>query len=225
MWFLVSVALAGIPEDLSMASDTDLPTDLREAAFQRLSQPGGTDTLVRLAEDPDTPKPQKWVAVRALGPMNDDPSRIALLRFLSSSNAQMRMAACGALGDRGDASLSAYVASHLTDPALLVRAAATDSLGKLKDPSTLADLERALEDPSNRYRGTSLWFRRHIVDAMAAIGTDEAVGPLARALEDDDPEVAAAAVKGLEKVAGFSYAEGRTVDQEREAWRRWARSR
>lgn len=225
MWWLASLALAGVPEDLSMAADTDLPTELREAAFRRIAQPGSTDALVRLAEDPETPKPQQWVAVRALGPMNDDASRIALLRFLSSSNAQMRMAACGAIADRGDTSLSSYVAAHLTDPALLVRAAAADSLGKLKDPGTLSDLERALEDPTNRYRGASLWFRRHLVDAMGAIGTDAAVGPLARALDDDDPDVANSAIQALEKVAGFSYREGRTPDQEREAWRRWARSR
>jgi hypothetical protein len=57
---------------------------------------------------------------------------------------------------------------------------------------------------------------------MGAIGTDGAISPLAKALDDADVEVSAAAVKALEKVAGFSYAAGRSKDEEKEAWRRWS---
>ena len=91
-------------------------------------------------------------------------------------------------GDRSGAARAPHQGGRATDPALLVRAAAADALGKLRDPSTLADLERALQDPTNHYRGTSLWFRRHLVEAMGAIGTEAAAPYLARALEDADPE-------------------------------------
>jgi HEAT repeat protein len=222
LWTLVMAAWAGVPEDLEIAADTNLPTDLRQAAFGRLAQADATDTLSKLAADKQTPRNQRWIAIRALGPIKDDASRVALLRFLADADAGARMAALGALGDRGDTSLSGYVAARLTDPALLVRAAAVDALGKLKDPATLSDLERALQDPTNHYRGASLWLRREVVEAMGSIGTDAAVPPLARALDDKDLDVASAAVDALEKIAGFSYAEGRTSDQEREAWRRWA---
>ncbi len=223
MWtLLVALALAGVPEDLATAADTDLPTPLRQEAFARLAQPGSTDALTKIAEDREIPGPQRWVAVRALGPIGDDASRVALLRFLAANDAQTRMAALGAIGDRGDRSLSGYAAARLSDPALLVRAAAAEALGKLKDPATVADLERALQDPTNHYRGASLWFRRHLVEAVAAIGTDTAVPVLARAIDDADPEVAGAALRGLEKIAGFSYAEGRTPEQEKAAWKRWA---
>jgi HEAT repeat protein len=222
MWLLVSAALAGIPEDLATAADTDLPTGLREEAYARIATPGSSNALTKLAESKETAKAQRWVAIRALGPIGDDESRVALLHFLASSDASERMAALGGIGDRGDTTMSGHVAARLADPALLVRAAAAQALGKLKDPSTLGDLDRALQDPTNHYRGASLWFRPHLVDAMAAIGTDAAVPGLARALEDKDPNVSAAALAGLEKVAGFSYKEGRTPEQEREAWRRWA---
>ncbi|MFN7142498.1 MAG: HEAT repeat domain-containing protein [Myxococcota bacterium] len=228
MWTLLaalafsSAASAGVPEDVETAADTNLPTHLRQQAFDRVAQPGATDALTALAKDPNTPKQERWVAIRALGPIGDDPSRVALLQFLAADDAPTRMAALGAIGDRKDPSLSGYAAARLSDPALLVRASAAEALGKLKDPSTLPDLERALKDPTNHYRGTSLWLRRHLVDAMGAIGTDAAVPGLARALDDADPQVVAAAIAGLEKIAGFSYKEGRTPDQEREAWRRWA---
>lgn len=223
MWtLLVAMALAGVPEDLETAADTNLPTALREQAFARLATPDAVDTLTALAKDKDTRPQQKWVAIRALGPVKDDASRVAILQFLAAEDAHARMAALGALGDRGDVTLSGYAAARLADPALLVRAAAAEALGKLKDPSTLPDIERALQDPTNHYRGASLWFRRHLVEAAGNIGTDAAVPLLARALDDADPEVSGAAVKALEKVAGFSYAEGRTADQERAAWKRWA---
>jgi hypothetical protein len=223
MWLLLAaVGLAGVPEDVATAADTNLPTALRQQAFDRLAQPGGADALVAFVGDKDSPPPQRWVAVRALGPMGDDPSRVALLRFLAATDAQTRMAALGAIGDRGDTSLSGYAAARLEDPALLVRAAAAEALGKLKDPGTLGDLDRALSDPTNHYRGTSLWFRTHLVQAIATIGTDAAVPLLARVIDDADADVARAAIVGLEKIAGFSYAEGRTADQERAAWKRWA---
>jgi HEAT repeat protein len=223
MWaLLVAMALAGVPEDLETAADTNLPTALREQAFARLATPDAVDALTALAKDEHTRPQQRWVAIRALGPVKDDASRVAILQFLASEDAHARMAALGALGDRGDTTLSGYAAARLTDPALLVRAAAAEALGKLKDPSTLPDLQRALVDPTNHYRGASLWFRRHLVEAAGSIGTDAAVPLLARALEDADPDVAGAAVKALERVAGFSYAEGRTADQERAAWKRWA---
>ncbi len=223
-WFLgwTSFAWAGVSEDAATAADVDLPTALREAAFARMAQAGGAAALVKLAEDPQTSTREQWVAIRALGPMPDDEARVALLHFLVSTSVEARIAAVGALGDRGDIGLAGHVAGRLEDKALLVRAAAGEALGKLKDPNTLGDLDRALRDPTNRYRGSSLWFRRAFVQAMAAIGTDAAAPFLARALDDDDPAVTAAAVVGLESLAGFSYAEGRTPDQERQAWRRWA---
>ncbi|MFZ5476082.1 MAG: HEAT repeat domain-containing protein [Myxococcota bacterium] len=220
--FLFGLAFAGLPEDLADAADTDLPTKTREEAWGRLVKGGTARDLVRLAELPDTPKNQRWVAIRALGPIPGDEARDAILRYLEAKDASTRMAALGALGDRGDRALSGRVAAALSDKALLVRAAAAEALAKLGDPSTLGDLERALKDPTNSYRGTSMWVRRRFVETMAAIGTDAAVPYLARALDDADADVSAAAVHGLEKVAGFSYAEGRTPEEEREAWRRWA---
>jgi HEAT repeat protein len=227
LWSLVAsvfvrVALAGVPEELTVAADTDLPTELRQAAFDRLAVPGNVAALTRVGDAADTPKPHRWVAIRALGPIQDDEARVALLHFLAAKDASARMAALGAIADRGDRTLSGYAAARLGDPALLVRAAAADALARLGDPGTLADLERALQDPTNHYRGASLWFRRHLVEAMGAIGTDAASPYLARALDDADPEVVTAAVAGLEKTAGFSYREGRTPDQERTAWKRWA---
>lgn len=218
-------AWAGIAEDVVLAADAEQPLDLRQAAFARLHGEEGTATLVRMATDNTTPAPQRWVAVRALGKNPSEAARDALIAFLASDNAPVRIAACYAIGERGDRSLAGRVAARLEDKALLVRHAAADALAMLRDPATVPDLARALDDPSNHYRGTSMWVRRHFVEAIGAIGGEHAMAPLAKALDDGDPDVARAAVKGFELVAGFSYDEGRTDAEEREAWRRWAAQR
>ncbi|MBM4366896.1 MAG: HEAT repeat domain-containing protein [Deltaproteobacteria bacterium] len=219
------LALAGLAEDVETAADAEQPTDLRQAAFSRLHAEEHTSALVKLANDADTTPAKRWVAVRALGKNESMAARDALVGFLASDNAPVRIAACLALGERGDRSLAGRVAARLEDKALLVRHAAADALGQLRDPGTIPDLARALDDPSNHYRGTSMWVRRHFVEAIGNIGGDGAIAPLKKALDDGDKDVAGAAIQGFEKVAGFSYGEGRSDAEEKEAWRRWAGQR
>ncbi len=222
---LTGFGFAGIPDDVQLAADADKPLELRQEAFGRLHEEPAADSLVAIAKDAQTTPARRWVAVRALG-LNTAPAALsALLEFLASDNAPTRIAALAALGERKDKSTAGRVAARLEDKALLVRQAAADALALIGDTRTLPDLGRALADPTGTYRGTSMWVRRHYVEAMGRIGTTEAIRYLAPALEDGDETVVSAAIAGLEKVAGFSYKEGRTQDEEKEAWRRWSKGR
>ena len=40
-------------------------------------------------------------------------------------------------------------------------------------------------------------------------------------LYDDDPAVVEATISALEEIAGFDFKEGRDLDAQKEAWRRW----
>lgn len=222
---LVASARAGVPEDLASASDGTLPMAVRQAAYGRIIAGGNVEALVTEAQDGRNPDARRWVAVRALGPMPAKAARDALVKLVDARDAYTRIAALGALAERNDRSDSGRVAGRLRDKALLVRFAAADALGRIKDPSTLPDLSRALEDPSNRHRGASLFLRRAYVDAIAKIGTDAAPSYLAKVLEDDDPAVVEAALFGLERLAGFDYRDGRSATEEIAAWKRWASSR
>jgi HEAT repeat protein len=221
----LQLALAGLPEELAVASDKDLPQEVRQKAFEQLvvigSEEGQLEALYRICLDQGRSVPERWVATRALGLVQTLEARQLLAELMNSQDVWVRLAAVTAAGERGDIALSGRVAARLTDKAILVRGAAAESLGKLKDPATIGDLERALQDPSNWYRGTSLWVRRKFVEALANIGKESAP-VLARTLDDKDPEVAATALKALEYIAGFSFKEGRTPAEEKEAWKRWA---
>ncbi len=213
---------AGILADVSRAADPELPQELREAAYTRVVAARDAQVLVELVRAKDTSDRRRWVAVRALGPMGTPESRDALLGLLESPEALTRIAVLGALGDRADRSLAGRVAVRLSDPALLVRVAASRALGQIRDLGTLPDLSRALADPTNAHPGVAPWMRVGFIEAMVAIGTTEAGPYLARALDDADPAVVVAAITGLETVAGFSYVEGRTRAEEITAWKRWA---
>lgn len=226
VWLLAATAaFAGVPEDIDLAADSSKPLELRREAFSKLQVESATSTLIRIANDTSAAAGHRWVAVRALGMIPTGEAEVALIALLANPQAPTRIAACLAAGERGDQRLSGRVAARLDDKALLVRQAAADALAQLRDPTTLADLSRALADPSNTYRGTSMWVRRHYVQAMAAIGTDRAIPELAVALRDSDSTVREAAVVGFEKLAGFSYRDGRTPEEEAEAWQRWSKGR
>lgn len=223
MTLLLALALAAPRDDLLIASDPDKPLAEREVAFGRMALPGETGAVIALIDSAQVTEDQRWVLIRTLGRNPSDEARVALVDLVGHTSALTRMAAVQALADRNDHTLAGTIAARLEDPAILVRAAACDALGRLRDPGTLPDLARALADPSNHYRGQSLWVRPRFAEALGLIGTEAAVAPLARALDDRDPAVVQAALGGLERVAGFSYAEGRTEAEQIEAWRRWAR--
>ena len=222
LWLLLLVATpanASVTEDAAIAANITEDLALREAAYRRLMTVESTPGVIARLKAPDLDPQQRWVLIRSLGPNPSDDARSTLVALAESKDAMVRSAVMEALGDRGDKAMTGKVVRGLSDPALLVHAAALDALIQLKDPSALSDLDNALKDTKGTYRGTS--FRTKIVEAEAACGRDSA-RYLAAALLDNDPNVTTAARAWLEAIAGFSYREGRTPDQEAEAWRRWA---
>lgn len=220
----IGAALAGPSDDLALAADGDIPVVARQQAFERLVALGSTDialvSQVATAEEADTR--QRWVAIRALGHIGGASAEQLVTRLLQDPQPAIRAAAVGALGETGKRDHSTAVAAMLKDPAIIVRAEAATALAKLGDPRSVDALSAALDDKSNWHRDTPLWVRRHYVMALGEIGNKSAVPALLRAMDDPDPQVAAEVVPAFEKIGGFSMGEGRTDEQEREAWRRWA---
>lgn len=219
-------AWSGAREDLLQATDAALPEASRLAAFDRLVAASTTDLSVveGLVKDPKADARARWVAVRALGRVQGDRAEQLLLGTLDDPEPAMRAAAAQALGDLGQRRHAAKASALLTDPAILVRASAAEALCKIGDDGAVDALSAALFAKDAWYRGSSLWVRRHYVDAIGCIGRRSAVPALLRALDDADPAVSAASMRALARVAGFDYAEGRSPQEARDAWRRWAQS-
>jgi HEAT repeat protein len=223
----LALALAGpADDDLRMASNEEAPEVTRREAFNRLVERGLTDLSVieAVARNPNADARQRWVAVRVVGKVGGDRGRKILMDIAQDDMPAMRTAAVQALGDIGDPQLAGQIEGALKDPAIIVRAGAAEALGKLGNPESVRALSDALAARDNYYRGQSLWVRRHYVEALGAIGSPRAVPTLLRCLDDADPAVVAGAMLAFEKVSGRSYAEGRSPEEQKEAWRRWAQS-
>lgn len=222
-FLLMQSANADIPSEIAVAADKNLPEESRQAAFDRVVAEGRANTAVLVQASLDgEDTPTRWVAIRALGHVGGQQVQQTLLELLSDPEPAIRSASIGALAEVGSRSHSGRIAQLLTDPAILVRATAARALGELRDPSTLYALDDALSASDNYYRGTSLWVRPHFVMAMGEIGDARALPALMRGLDDDAPDVVDASLRALEQISGVSFADGRTPEEEREAWRRWA---
>jgi HEAT repeat protein len=220
--FLLSFpAFAGVETLIDRASDGDLPREQRQAAFDELVRTGYGAELITLAEDSETDARQRWVIIRAIGKIDSPPGREALVRLLRDDISGIRAAAAMALGDSEDHSHAEAIAGLLEDPAVIVRASAADALAQLGASEAVPYLIRALDDPSNFYRGDSLWVRRHYVVALGACNDRAALPALMRCLDDADPHMVDAALVALEQVSGVSWADGRDRREQIEAWKRW----
>lgn len=217
-------ALAAPSDDLNLAAAADVPVQARQEAFDRLVRLGDTDiglvTQTAMAEAEDTRK--RWVAIRVLGHVGGDAAEGTVVGLLGDPQPAIRAAAVGALGETGKRAHTAGIAALLEDPAVIVRAEAATALAKIGDPSAVPALSRALQSRASYHRDSSLWVRRHYVMALGSIGHKDAVPALLQALDDPDPVVAEATIPAFEQIGGFSMGEGRTDEQQREAWRRWA---
>jgi len=218
------VAWAGPVQDLAQAADPDLPEAARMAAFERLVSAGTTDigTVTRVALDDEGDTRKRWVAIRALGKIQGDRAQQTLEKLAKNPEPAIRAAAVQSMGDLGNGRLSPVLIEKLTDPAVIVRAGAAEALCKVGDYSAVEPLAAALRSSDNFYRGSSLWVRRHFVAALGCIGSREAIPILLASLDDKDPSVQQSAVLAFRQVAGFSYGEGRSPEEEVQAWKRWA---
>ena len=81
------------------------------------------------------------------------------MKTLKDPEPAIRTAAVSALGDFGQKKHTMLIGRFLKDDAVIVRVAAAESLGKIGDAKAISMLEAALDDPSNQYRGSSLWVR------------------------------------------------------------------
>lgn len=224
---LLSGPAAAAPvDDLNLAAASDVPVVARQEAFDRLVMAGLTDTALvhQVAADSNGDTRKRWVAIRVLGHVGGDRAEQALLALIDDPQPAIRAAVAGALGETGNMRYTQSIMALLQDPAVMVQAEAATALAALRDPVAVPALAKALESKSGYRNDTSLWVRRHYVMALGSIGHKDGIPALVRALDDEDPQVAEAAIPALEQIGGFSMGEGRTWEQQREAWRRWGQA-
>lgn len=126
----------------------------------------------------DLPVHTTALVVRSLGLIGDLRAEPTLLAFLSSRDAELRIAACSAIGKSGSPASVPPLIRALGDEDWRVRARAAAALGGLADPRAVQPLYDVLSD-------RAWWVRQNAAEALAQL--PGGLGTLAAAGNHDDP--------------------------------------
>ncbi len=132
-----------------------------------------------------------------------------LLSALELPNGDLRARAVRALGRIGDPSTRATVENSLRDGDAAVRAEAVLALGMIGDSSSLPALIDASSDPVAAVR-------RRIAESLGLLADRSAVETVLKLLEDDDPDVVAAACYSVSRFERADWAVTPLLDLIRE---------
>jgi HEAT repeat protein len=199
----------------------NLPLESRLQALRRQG-PEGYRSLVQLMMDEKTPMEIRWRAVTAIGRIGGKESRPELERALGSKDWFMRNAGLIAMAgvDRGEA--ARWAKRLLSDKALIVRAAAVDTLAGLGDKSGADLLWEKLYSKENFKGKQSLFIRRKIVETLGQLEGKGREAKFIEILGDRDEDLHMAAIAALERISGLTLGTAKDpLHLKRERWEAW----
>lgn len=175
----------------------------REPLFRLLRRLGDENQIPGLLRRLEAADPAvRLQIVRSLGLFSDPAARGGLVQCLRrDSHREPRLAALEALlAQDGDPPLEA-LHELLSDPEMIVRNQAIESLVRINRPQSVPQMKRLLHSPSADVR-------RAAVEVLNGVGADGAIGELVGALSDDDWWVRARAGDALARTAPTALLDG-----------------
>jgi len=167
---------------LLRAATSDDDPEVRGAAVDALDEVGEGALEQLLSELTGTSQSEaEWVTARKFA------------RALQADRPELRMAAAKALGRLDDASGLQHLIEALTDEDPRVRLRACQACGTFADPRAVPGLSERLESDGE------LKVRRSAANALANVGTDQALAPLLGLLEESDESLRRIAAGALGK--------------------------
>jgi HEAT repeat protein len=220
----VSPSGAAVGVLVAEAANPRVPENIAQARFEEIVSrgPSAVPALTYIYKDPKRADLEVWVAARALGRVGGPEARAGLEAGLKSVRIMSRLGSVSGLGLMRDLQAIPALEGALYDKAMMVRAAAADALGGLAQPTSALALGKALNISANFRHGQSLFVRKHIVDALGAVGNSASIELLVTSVGDADPGVQISARKALVQMTGKSFGRSSKVSSdEAEAWQAW----
>lgn len=184
----------------------------------------GYRNLVTIMFDENMTMDIRWRAVTAVGRIGRRESLPEIERALRHNDWFMRNAGLVALA-RIDRNAAIDWAHRLvSDKALVVRAAAVETMADLRDTSAVPVLWKKLNAPENFHRNQSLFIRRRIVEALAILAKAGDESKFIGVLNDPDQTLHPLAVMALEKTTKSVLGASKDpTPVRRELWQSWWR--
>lgn len=198
-----------------------LPMANRLQALQEQG-PQGYRNLVSIMFNEAMSMDARWRAVTAAGRIGGELSKPELEKALKNKDWFMRNAGLIAMANIDRAQGTRWARELLSDKALVVRAAAVDTLVDLKDASSTALLWEKLYSKENYKGKQSLFIRRQIVEALASLEAPGREGKFIQVLADNDESLHVPAIKALERLTKQTVGNAKDPMKVRRAqWQRW----
>ncbi|HMI94051.1 MAG TPA: HEAT repeat domain-containing protein [Polyangiales bacterium] len=171
---------------------SDPDAEVRMSAAEALASTGGSSAAAALLGHlDDNSAPVRRAIVGALGQLGERRAVVPLIGKIQDTEPSVRSAVARALGELGDARAMSALVLALRDNDESVRSAALEALAELSDPGATLSVAAVLE------RDTSPVVKIAAVQALARIGSNEALAALVRALGSSEPDIVEAAQRSL----------------------------
>lgn len=210
------------PEEIQLTTMAlRLPLENR---LQALKDRGDSSrrTLQQMSSDDTLSMHMRWRAMLALGVLYPLEAEPLLEQAVKSQSWFLRNAGMLALSHGRRETALKWAEKLLSDPALVVRTAAVQTLEKINATEKESLLWQKLNAAENFKNGQSLWVRRHIAKTLARFARAGQERDFAKLLNDPDPRIHPHAVAALRKIAGNSVdKEAKTFSEQRQAWLNW----
>jgi len=182
----------------------------------------GYRNLMSIMFDEKMPMATRWRAVTAAGRIGGKESVPELERALKRPEWFMRNAGLVALAKIDRKAAIQWARKLASDRALVVRAAAVETLADLHDTESAGLLWEKLYAKENFRHQQSLFIRRRIVEALAMFKPVGAEGKFIRVLGDSDENLHPLAILALERLTNNPLGTSKdTLAFKRERWRKW----
>lgn len=188
--------------------------------------PQGYKNLRAIMDDDSQGMEARWRAVTALGLLGGQNSKPELEQALRHKVWYMRNAGLVAMTNVDKGAAANWAKRLLSDKALVVRAAAVDTLGSLDAKSASPLLWQKLNAPENFKGKQSLFIRRRIVETLARLERQGQEAKFIAVLGDRDESLHLPAIRALERITMKTLGEDKEpVSFKKSHWQRWWKER
>lgn len=181
------------------------------------------DSFITLAFNDKQPMSVRWRALTAAAESRRERATADLMKAGANREWYMRNAALVALNEVNPAQGEVLAKQLLKDKALVVRSAAVQALEKSTNPTTRDLLWDELNQNYNFKNTQSLWIRPQIIGILNKKPLDRELKIFAQLLSDNDSQVQANAIRGLEKLTGVKLGEEANVAKSVSLWKDYVR--